>query len=229
MNSNTIVGYIGGTKRNQIPSLVLAAVTETAIPLNTDTGTTSAIVAIPQFNAVVGSSTPLGPNANASILQPIGGGIVKLNGGQAGTEAPWFGSSAFDGSRPFQIRLIGTGSAAANAGNTLTVKIYQGTSATIGSDTLISTPLNAVATASAANLRFYIEVTGYWDSTNQALNGVLSGNYTYNGTTTLITAAGTTQVSSLTSTSSLSFLASITWGNAVGGTINVSEFSISQL
>jgi hypothetical protein len=224
MNFNTITGYVNGTKRNQIPTLTLAATTETAIPVTTDSGTTSAILAVPTQTAIVGSSNPLGVNANAALL----GGSLGEFAQPLGTNRPYFNSDSFDLARPFSIRLVGIGSAAANAGNTLTVKIYQGTSATLGSDTLFATPISAVATASAANLRFDITVRCYWDSTSNTLAGVFSGNYTYNSTTTAIANTAVTTLSSISSVASLSFLASVTWGNAVGGVIKVSEFSISQ-
>lgn len=225
-NVNTIQGFIGGTKRNQIPSLVLAAITETALPVNTDTGTTSALLAVPLQNAIVGSSTGLGVNGNPAILVPPYG---PTNSIPDGINAPYFNSSSFDSGRPFTLRLIGTGSAAANAGNTLQIKIYQGTSATIGSDTAFVTAIpNTFATASAANLRFEIYVRCQWDSTSNTLTGVLSGSTLYNGTSALIATATATVLTSLTTPSTLSFLPSVAWGNAVGGTINVSEWSIDQ-
>ena len=225
MNVNTIAGYINGTKRNQIQTLTLASTVETALPLTTDTGTTSAILAVPQQTAILGSSNGLGPNGNAAILVPpygVGNNIPD------GVNAPYFNSSSFDLGRPFTIKLIGTGSAAANAGNTLTIKIYQGTSATLGSNTLFATPMSAIATASAANLRFYLSLTCFWDSTTQILTAQQSGSYLYNGTNTLISATAVTALTGVTTSSALSFVPSVTWGNAVGGVISVSEFSLEQ-
>jgi hypothetical protein len=225
VNVNTIAGYINGTKRNQIQTLTLASTVETALPLTTDTGTTSAILAVPQQTAILGSSNGLGPNGNAAILVPpygVGNNIPD------GVNAPYFNSSSFDLGRPFTIKLIGTGSAAANAGNTLTIKIYQGTSATLGSNTLFATPMSAIATASAANLRFYLSLTCFWDSTTQILTAQQSGSYLYNGTNTLISATAVTALTGVTTSSALSFVPSVTWGNAVGGVISVSEFSLEQ-
>lgn len=225
-NVNTILCYNNGTKRGQIPTQTLAAITETAISVTTDTGTTPAFLAVPLQNAILGSTNGIGVNGNAAILvPPFGTG----NNIPDGVQAPYFNSSSFDAGRPFTLRFIALGTAAANAGNTLTVKIYQGTSATLGSDTLFSTPISAVATATAANLRLFIQIQCYWDSTSQLLTGSLSGNYTYNGTTTLITSAALAPITALTSPSALSFLPSITWGNAVGGTISVSEWSMEQV
>lgn len=224
-NVNTIQAFIGGTKRNQIPSLVLAATTETALPVNTDAGTTSALLAVPLQTAILGSSNGMGPNGNAAILVPPGGSINSI---PDGINAPYFNSSSFDSGRPFTLRLCGIGSAVANAGNTLTIKIYQGTNTAIGSDTAFTTAISALATATAANLRFDISVRCQWDSTSNTLTGVLSGSTLYNGTAALLTTATATVLTSLTTPSTLSFLPSITWGNAVGGTINVSEWSLEQ-
>jgi hypothetical protein len=225
-NINTIAAFVGGTKRNQIPSLVLAAVTETALPLNTDTGTTAALLAVPLQTAILGSTNGTGVNGNAAILvPPFGPG----NNIPDGVNAPYFNSSSFDSGRPFTLRLIGTGSAAANAGNTLSIKIYQGTSATLGSDTPFVTAIpNTFTTVTAATLRFDIAVRCQWDSTSNTLTGVLSGSTLYNGTAALIATATAAVITTLATPSVLSFLPSITWGNAVGGTINIGEWSLEQ-
>lgn len=225
MNLNTIAGYVGGTKRNQIPSLVLAAVTETALPLNTDTGTTAALLAVPTQTAILGSTNGLGVNGNASILVPPGGATNSI---PDGANAPYFNSSSFDSGRPFILKLYGTGAAVTGGGNSLIVKIYQGTSATLGSDTIFVTG-PTIAAATTGNIRFTISVQCKWDSTSNTLSGVVSGDYMYAGTNTLITTATATVITGLTSPASLSFLPSITWGNAAGGTINVSEWSIEQV
>jgi hypothetical protein len=222
MNSNTICGYYAGTGRNKLLSQTLASTAETAIQIGGDVTNQSALLFVPTTTNS-GSSNPQDPNANASILgEDLGRQYGRPNGAQG------YSTSSFDLGRPFNLKFIGIGSAAANGANTLTVKIYQGTSGTIGSDTLFSTPISALATASAANLRFYINIQCFWDSTSDTLSGVLSGNYTYNGTTSLITTVGLTSITGITSPTSLGFVPSITWGNAVGGVIAATEFSIEQ-
>jgi len=221
MNVNTITGFINGTKRGQLPSLVLASVTETAVPVNTDTGTTPAILSIPLQTAVLGSSTGLGPNGNSAILVPSGGSSMSI---PDGINAPYFNSSSFDLSRPFNIRLIGTATSVTGTSNGPTFKLYQG-----GVVTGTAFASQAIVAATTAAIRFYINVACYWDATSQNLSGVISGNYSVAGTTSLITIAALTSIGSLTSPSALSFVPSVTWGAAAGGTLNVSEFSIEQV
>jgi hypothetical protein len=223
VNSNTVTGYYAGTGRNRLLSQTLASTAETAIQVGGDVTNQSALLLLPTTTQN-GSSTPQDQNANPAI---IGSGLGRQYGRPNG--APGFSTTSFDLGRPFNLKFIGIGSAAANAGNTLTVKIYQGTSGTIGSDTLFATPISALATATAANLRFYINIQCFWDSTSDVLAGVVSGNYTYNGTTSLITTAALTSLTGITASTSLGFLPSITWGNAAGGVIAATEFSIEQL
>lgn len=224
MNTNTIAGFVGGSKRNQIQPLTLTAVTETALPLTTDTGTTTAIIAVPLQNAVLGSSSGLGPNGNSSILVPPGGSINSI---PDGINAPYFNSSSFDFSRPFNVRLIGTAASLAGSSNGPTFKVYQGTTAAVLGGTAFAT--QAIVSASGSNIRFYLNIACYWDSVSQVLAGVLSGNYTVAGTTTAIANTALTSVTGLTAPSALSFVPSITWGNAVGGTLTVSELSMEQV
>jgi len=224
MNSNTIAGFSSGTKRNQIPTLTLAAVTETALPVNTDTGTTSALLAVPLQTAIVGSNTSLSINSNPAIITKG----LQFYGAPDGSTAPYFNSSSFDSARPFTLQLGGVATVVTGAGNSLQFKIYQGTSATIGSDTIFAT-VGAFTAATTGNLQFDITVRCQWDSVSQSLTGVLSGSWFYSGgTKNIITTAVTSVITSLTTPSALSFLPSVTFGAAAGGTVSVSEWSIEQ-
>lgn len=226
MNSNTILGYINGTKRGQIPAFTLTSVTETLLPAATDTGTAPAFIAVPQQNAILGATNGLGPNGNAAILvQPFG----VVNNTPDGNNAPYYNSGSFDLGRPFVLKLIGTAVSVAGASNALTVKIYNGTSATLGSNTIFTTPITALAAVTAVNLRFYVSVTCFWDSVSQTLTGNISGQTVDAGTSALIAAATTSTITGLTSPAALSFVPSITWGAANGGTVNISEWSLEQI
>lgn len=226
MNSNTILGYINGTKRGQIPAFTLTSVTETLLPAATDTGTAPAFLAVPQQNAILGATNGLGPNGNASILvQPFG----VVNNTPDGNNAPYYNSGSFDLGRPFVLKLIGTAVSVAGASNALTVKIYNGTSATLGSNTIFTTPITALAAVTAVNLRFYVSVTCFWDAVSQTLTGNISGQTVDAGTSALIAAATTSTITGLTSPAALSFVPSITWGAANGGTVNISEWSLEQI
>lgn len=231
MNANTLVSFVNGTNRNQIPALTLASTTATAFSVNTDTGTTVAALAVPTGSSPVGSRNPQDSNANASIISQSG----REYGNPLGTNRPFYTTASFDG-KPFKVRLVGTGTAAANAGNTLTLSLYQGTSATLASDHVVAATA-AVATASAASLNFVVEATLLWDSTLQSLAGSYNYVVNFNGTlaTGALPVATTAQASLLTTpvavttAAGLSFLPAVTWGNAVGGTIQITEFSIEQV
>lgn len=225
MNANTFKNVTGGTLRGQIAPLVLAATTETALVVNTNAGTTTLFMTAPTGAGIAGADSPLSPDINPAKL--VSGG--RLYGPPFGSSRPVFSSTSFDFGKPFKLRLVGTGSAAANAGNTLTIKFYQGTSATLGSDTALVTPISAVATATAANLNFEIEVTCFWDSTSGYLSCYYTKNLVYNGTQTSTAQTAGAVITGITSVANLSFLVSVAWGNAVGGTIAISEFSMDQV
>lgn len=219
MNSNTIAGYIGGTKRNQIASFALASAAESAILVNTDTGTTAAILTVPQGNAIVGSITPLGPNANSAIIGPLGGVIVQT--GNANNEAPWFSTSSFDLGRIFVVTVVGT--VATGTGATNTISLYQGTSSAV-----IGTAGNVLSTLSvpvSTTGNFIFTTTLRWDVTSAVLVGSFTGQVA-NGTPSAV--AVLTHTPAVTTAAGLSFLLSATGGAASSGTIAVSEFYINQ-
>ena len=222
-NVNTFAAFFGGTGRNQILSQTLATATATALQVGTDSGTpATAVLVVPTQSAILGGISPLSPNVNQALLN-----AAVIAGSFPSYPDPPFNSGSFNG-RAFKIRWAGTGSAAANAGNTLTFTLTQGTSATIGSDKAIGASA-AIATASAANLNFAIEATVVWDVTSGYINsdGRIVGSY--NGTTINGAFTGTTQTGLTTYATALTFVPFITWGNAVGGVITTTEFSAEQL
>jgi len=230
MNANTIFGLYGGTGRDQIASQVLATGTETEFRINQDAGASNAIavLTVPQGNEILGSSKPLNPSANASISGLDRGSQF---GRGLGEQAPWYSNTAFDLAKfglGFRLVLTGFGSAVANAGNTLVFKIYSGSTK---GGTVIATN-TAVATASTASLNFKFVVDLQWDSTTQVLIGTQKFNINYNGTqVTNGFSAGAilTNAASVTTLAGLTFCASATWGNAVGGTLQVNEFALEAL
>jgi len=230
MNANTILGFQGGTGRNQIGLQTLATVTETEFKVNQDAGANNAIavLALPQGNEILGASNPLNSSANASSLR-LDRGSQFGNG--VGENAPWFSNTAFDlgkGGVGFRLRLTAFFTAAANAGNTLQIKIYSGTSK---SGTVIAQN-TAVATASAASGSFVFDLRLQWNSTEQVLVGNQNFSFSYNGTQpTNGFSAGAilTNAASVTALANMNFVASTTWGNAVGGTVQVNEFVLETL
>lgn len=221
MNFNSFTGLVGGTKRNQIPLQTLAATTETAFVVNTDSGTpTTAFLAIPRGNGIAGSGNPLNPDTNAALLQQNPSGLVIPRG----ISRPEFNSTSFDG-RPFRIRLYGVGTAVAAGSNNPTITLYQGTSTTLGSDQSLVAQAFTVATGGSFN--FLIQATMLWDSTSQLLAGFVESNLGFGSGT--YTANAKTTVRTVTSLANMSFLASTTWGAANGGTIQLNEFSIERV
>lgn len=229
MNSNTIAGYFGtGTRRGQIPSLVVATTTETVFSAGNDTGASlPAVLSVPLQTAVVGSSNPLDPNANSSILsQGLGRQFVP-----AGANRPYFNSDSFNLARPFKIRISGTFTSGV-ASNDLLIGLYLGSSLTLGSNTAISV---AATTGTAGKFgvvsgHFSTEYYLIWDVTSGKLDGLVENAIIgASGVTgTVIAPVAVTQVSAAAA-SNLTFVATAKWNTAnAGNTVNVSEFSIEQ-
>jgi hypothetical protein len=196
----------------QTVTLTLAATTETSVKLSNGN---VAIVAVPSQTAIIGSSTPMSPNANPANLADVYGSPSDRRY-LAGR--PYFSSTAFDGGRPFRVRWVGRGSAVANGGNTLTLRIYQGTTgAVVGTAGNVIAATSAIGTTGTANLTFMIEATVNWDSTQQTLNGWFIYAVYYNTTATFATTAALTSNTSVATYAGLSFLQSVQWGNAAGG------------
>lgn len=230
MNANTVSGFFGGTGRNQIGLQTLASTVETEFKVNQDAGANNAIavLTLPQGNEILGATNPLNPVANASVL---GSDRGSQFGRGLGEGAPYFSNTSFDMSKlgvSFRLRLSGSGAAVANAGNTILFKIYSGSSK---GGTVIATH-TAVATTATANLNFVFEVDLQWDSVQQVLGGNQRWRIMYNGTQpTNGFGAGAilTNAASVTTLAGLTFCATATWGNAVGGTIQVDEFVLENV
>lgn len=220
-NSDTITALFGpGTGRFQINPLVLASVTETAFSMGTDTGTTVAVLTLPTGGGtnLVGSGSPVEFNQNAAISSQSYGRKVSV-----GTEAPYFSSKTFDGGRPFRVRVVGTCTLNAGAANTLAINLYQGSSATLGSDVKVAGLTAGGAPSTSVN--FILETVILWDSTSQKLGGYFSGQVG----NTLTAAAALSNAATVTTTAGLTFVVSAVFGNAGGGTVNISEFSAEQV
>lgn len=222
MNSDTLVGFYGGTGRNQIASQTLAATTETEFHVNTDvSSTTIAVLTVPQPGAIIGSSSPLNVNANSAILKNNLGRDLAING----VNAPFATSQMFDNGHPFNLRLAGVITPASNAANSLTLKVYNGTSKSGGG--IISIADTGTESSTAAG-SFVIEAELIWDSTSGILYGAYWSAIAAGATKNFVTTAAITPATSVT-LATLQFCATATWGNAAGGTVAVSEFSLSQL
>lgn len=219
MNLNTIAGYtITGSKRNQFPAQTLATTTETLFTINTDSGTATAIVTVPQQTDIIGSDPALDPNIPTAHHGMRGqfNSAVTMAGRPGATPAMWTGV-------PFRLTLSGTATPASNADNGIYFNLYNGTST---SGTKIASTSSSNAMASVTNTYpFYLSATMVFSP------GYLVGMFTYyvdgttaeNSTGTALTAATPSAISNL------QFCASIIWANAAGGTTQLQEFSLSRL
>jgi hypothetical protein len=114
-----------------------------------------------------------------------------------------------------------------NASSTLTLKLYSGSSATVGSDTLLKS--SGAVSAFQATVPFYIIAQLVYDS----VSGKLGGTVKFMVNNTLVAEAALANVpTGITSSPTLgaaviSFLLSVTFGTAdAGNLINIQEFAI---
>lgn len=236
MNTNTVGGIaLQGTVRNTWPVQTVAATTETLFKINTD-GTAANYFLTPTLpTTIVGAQTPFSAAANAAIT---GRGGMQYGNPSGWSNNGWNTNVLIPG-RVFKVRLVGTGNAGANAGQSLIINLYQGTSATVGSDNLIGTTGAAFATVAGGAFNFYVEATCLWDSTSQILSGAYTANIAFGTTsqfTAYSTAVATTPAVPSTkfvfgsiATANLSFLGTITLGNAASSTVQLSEFALEQV
>lgn len=221
MNFNTVAGYIGGTGRNQIASQTLASTTETEFAINNDSGTSVAVIAPPGQGDIIGSQTPLGVEANPAYLISRGRPAAPRGG-----TAPWFNSASFDVARPFKVRVAGVITPVSNAANTLTLKIYLG--ATKAGTAIASTGAMTGTQSSTQAGAFVFEALLVWDSVGQIIGGQQWWSVVAGATPNYNTWKALTANPTGVTLANLKFCASAQWGNAVGGVIAVSEFSLSQ-
>lgn len=221
---NVISAFYGGTARNSVLAQTLATATETEFKLGTDTATNPiAVLTMPAQTAIQGSYTPIDQSTNPAILNAG----FNQQGYQFDSNPP-YNSGRFDNCKPFLVRLCGTYTPLTGSSSTsIAFKVYLGTSKSGTNIATCGTVTNS--DAAGGTYGFLIETQLKWDSTSQVLRGQQwydvasnSTNSTYNTWKTL-TAAG----SSVT-LATLQFCASTTWGATNGGTVNVSEFSLSQ-
>jgi hypothetical protein len=220
-NANTFTSLSGGTGDNQIPSQTLAATTETEFQKTTGTTTAVAVLSIPLGTAIAGSASPQNPSVNAALIGSTG----RYYGLPTGASRPSHTATAFE-SRPFLVRITGLATPASDAGNTLAVILYLGTTK---SGTAIGTTATVAQATTTTAKHFIMEAQLMWDSTSQAVTGQYwfslpgTSGTVYSTWKTLASAGSTIALTGL------NFCASATWGNAVGGVVAVKEFSISEL
>lgn len=223
MNSNTVAGFIGGTGVNQIKSQTLITTTETEFVLNTGAtpATTIAVVSVPLTTDIRGVATQFDPAANPASTVRTGNRFGNQYFNANNVDAILSGG-------PFLVRLMGIITPISDVDSTINLIIYNGT--TKSGTAIATTGAQAGIASSVQTGSFILETQLTWDSTSGKLGGQqwyqFLGGATAFYNTWKVNAATATGITAAT----LQFCASATWGDAPeGGTIQVSEFSISRL
>jgi hypothetical protein len=108
-NSNSVAGFAtSGTIRNTFPTQAVATTTETALTVNTDTGTAVYNLGLPYGSTAVGAQAPVDVNSNSAVIRRSG----RDYGVPSGVGNSQFSTSSWDG-YPFKVRMAGIGNAAA--------------------------------------------------------------------------------------------------------------------
>lgn len=220
MNSNSIVGYSSGTGRNKFAAQTVAAIATTALTVNTDTGTAVAFLSVPQAASVVGSSNPLSVSANPSILSPANGAALQ----SAGTNRPYFNTDSFNG-RAFKVRISGDGTNV-TTGQTVSVNIYCGTSATPGSNILVASTGASATVGTAGTYGFFLEATLVWDAATGLVTGLQNGTVSTGSAQVTVASAAISVVPTTVTLPNLQFMAAVVTTAATSTTITVREFAL---
>ncbi len=224
-NSNSVAGFAqSGTLRNQWPTQTVATTTETAFLINTDTGTSTGFVVAPTGGQIYGAQTKFDVNANTAITERSG----REYGLPSGETNDIYSSASWDG-RPFKVRMTGVGNVGANAAQSLVIKLYQGTSATLASDKEIGLTGAALATVAGGPFNFTIEAALLWDATSQILSGSYTANIAFGTVSQFTTTTVVPNVVTAVTAADLSFLGSITLGAAASSTVAIREFVIDKV
>ena len=135
--------------------------------------------------------------------------------------SPTYVNSSVDG-RQFKIRVVGLVTVAASS--TFQVSLYNGTSSTVTSDTLVAISASYTITT-ASTINFVFENNFLWDSTSSHLNG-----WFYSDVNNVFTgAAAITAITNL-SVTSLQFIPAFTFGTAnASNTVTVKEFLFEKV
>jgi len=223
-NANSLAGVgLNGTVRNTFPVQTVAVTTETQLVVNTDTGTSPYFLVVPTGGQVLGANTGLDVNANTSITDRS----AYMYGLPSGESNDQFNANSWN-ARLMKVRIAGIGNAGANAGQTVTFNLRQGTSLTPGSNNVIGTTGAALAMAAGGAFNFNIEATVQWDPTSQIFTGWYTANIAYGATKQWTAPTAFTSVTSVTA-ALLSLSATVTLGNAASSTISVQEFVLDRV
>jgi hypothetical protein len=228
-NANSVAGFAqSGSSRNQFPTQTVATTVETILKISTDVSTSANFFLVaPSGGQIYGAQANLDVNANPAITARSG----REYGLPSGETNDEFSSGSWDG-HPFKVRITGVGTAGQNGGQSLIFNLYQGTSASLASDKAIATTGAAFAIARGGvnvSFNFYVEALLAWDATSQVLSGSYTANIAGGTTSQFTTTTVITNVVASVTAANLSFLASITLGNAASSTVTLREFVIDKL
>ena len=224
-NTSSVAGIgLSGTVRNSFPvQTVAVATTETQLVVNTDTGTTPYFLVVPTGGQVYGATGGLDTNANQAVTERS----AMVYGLPSGESNDQFSVNSWN-AHLMKIRIAGIGNAGANAGQTVTFNLRQGTSTTPASNNVIGTTGAGLAMAAGGAFNFYIEATAQWDPTSQIFTGWYTANIAYGATKQWTAPTAFTSVTSVTA-ALLSLSATVTLGNAASSTISVQEFVLDRV
>ncbi len=135
--------------------------------------------------------------------------------------SPTYVNDSVDG-RQFKVRL--TGVTTVGAGSTFQVSLYQGSSSTSASDTLVAISTSYTITV-ASSINWVFESNLLWDSTTSHLNG-----WFYSDVNNVYTAAAAiTAITNLTVTN-LNFIPAFSFGTPnAANTVTVKEFLVENV
>lgn len=224
-NPSTVAGFVGvGTIRNTFPVQTVATATETILAIGTDSGTASFYLSVPSATAASGASNIIGENDNSAITTRSGREYGLPSGQAAG-----FTTNSIAPGHPFKVRVSGTGNAGAVALQTIQVNLYQGSSATVGTNKKIGTTGTAFAAVAGGPFNFYIEATLFWDATSGILSGSYAGNIAFAATSQFVPPTVITTVVTSVTAATLVFNATLALGVAASSTIQLTEFVIDEV
>ena len=225
-NTNSLAGFSGsGTIRNQFPVQTVATATETALVVNTDTSTVTALITVPTGGQIYGATASLDGNANPAITDRS----QYMYGLPSGESNDQFNSGSFT-AKAFKVRLSGTASLGAT--QTAIFYLYNGAA------TVVGTAGNRVASTGAAfpsggtsttPSNFWLEFTGIWDPTLQTLSGFYTANVANGSTSQFTTTTVITNVQTSVTAAGLTFCAGVKLANTTSSTIQVQEFVIDRV
>jgi len=136
--------------------------------------------------------------------------------GNPNASAPTYVNDSLDG-RQFKVRVVGLTTVAASS--TFQVSLFQGTSSTTTSDTLVAISSSYTITT-ASTINWVFDCNLLWDSTTSHLNGWFQSdvNNVFTGS------AAITAITNL-SVTNLQFIPAFTFGTSnAGNTVTVKEF-----